>query len=174
MYFPKRISERARKGPVTAHLHYGFSMTPGLEHMTRRRSALEVIKEGKMGLTQEINYLLFPIGALGKSCTLQWIPDHVDIEGNKVAGSLANEARTFVPVTSSTTVFDANAVAKQKPCSNPRKTFSLPELNYSREIMTTITRLRPKHAHPLLLPFLKYTITTAWAFYSRIVPWMLP
>ncbi|GFX37942.1 RNase H domain-containing protein [Trichonephila clavipes] len=49
------------------------------------------------------------------------------------------------PVTSSTMVFDANAVAKQKLCSNPRKKFLLPELNYSREITTTITRLRTKH-----------------------------
>ncbi|GFU17179.1 RNase H domain-containing protein [Trichonephila clavipes] len=42
-------------------------------------------------------------------------------------------------------VFDANAVAKQKLCSNPRKKLSLPELNYSREITATITRLRTKH-----------------------------
>ncbi|GFX13590.1 RNase H domain-containing protein [Trichonephila clavipes] len=51
----------------------------------------------------------------------------------------------FEPVNSPTTVFDANAVAKQKLCSNPRKKFSLPELNYSREITTTITRLRTKY-----------------------------
>ncbi|GFY14544.1 RNase H domain-containing protein [Trichonephila clavipes] len=59
--------------------------------------------------------------------------------------SLVNEARTLEPVTSSATVFDANTVAKQKLCSNPRKKFSLPELNYSRGIITKITRLRTSH-----------------------------
>ncbi|GFU40736.1 RNase H domain-containing protein [Trichonephila clavipes] len=72
-------------------------------------------------------------------------PAHVDIEGNEMADSLANEARTLEPLTSSTTIVDANAVAKQKLCSNPRKKISLPELNYSREITSTITRLRTKH-----------------------------
>ncbi|GFV39866.1 RNase H domain-containing protein [Trichonephila clavipes] len=42
-------------------------------------SALEIIKERKMGLTQEINSLLFTIAALDKSCTIQKIPTHVDI-----------------------------------------------------------------------------------------------
>ncbi|GFT81145.1 RNase H domain-containing protein [Trichonephila clavipes] len=77
-------------------------------------SALEALKEGKMGLTQEINSDLFSIGELGKSCTLQWIPAQVDIEGNEMADSIANEVRTLKPLTSSTTVFDAKAVAKQK------------------------------------------------------------
>ncbi|GFT79154.1 RNase H domain-containing protein [Trichonephila clavipes] len=62
-----------------------------------------------------------------------------------MADFLVNEARTFEPVTSSTTVFDANAVAKQQLCSNPRKKFSLPELNYSREITTSKTRPRTKY-----------------------------
>ncbi|GFT55053.1 RNase H domain-containing protein [Trichonephila clavipes] len=85
------------------------------------RSALEVNKEGKMRFIQEIISLLFSIGVLGKSCTIQWIPAHVDIEGEEIVDFLANEARTLEPLTSSTTVFDANAVAKQKLCSNPRK-----------------------------------------------------
>ncbi|GFX76918.1 hypothetical protein TNCV_2257811 [Trichonephila clavipes] len=57
--------------------------------------------------------------ALGKSCTLQWIPAHVDIEGSEMADSSDNEARALEPIPSSTTVFDANAVAKQKLCSKP-------------------------------------------------------
>ncbi|GFU86273.1 RNase H domain-containing protein [Trichonephila clavipes] len=48
------------------------------------RSAFEAIKEGKMGLIQEINSLPISIDALGKPCTLQWIPVHVDIEGNEM------------------------------------------------------------------------------------------
>ncbi|GFT32253.1 RNase H domain-containing protein [Trichonephila clavipes] len=89
-----------------------------------------------MGFTQEINSLLFSIGALGKSCTLQWILAQFDIEGNEAVDSFANEAKTLEPVPSSTTVFDVNAATKQKLFSNPRKTFFLPELNYSREITT--------------------------------------
>ncbi|GFV43850.1 RNase H domain-containing protein [Trichonephila clavipes] len=68
----------------------------GIIVLSDYRSALEAIKEGKMGLTQEINSLLFSIGALDKSCTLQWILAHVGIEGNENAASLANEARTHL------------------------------------------------------------------------------
>ncbi|GFY31379.1 RNase H domain-containing protein [Trichonephila clavipes] len=111
------------------------------------RSALEATKEEKMELTQEINSLLCSICALGKSCTLQWIHVYVDIEGNEMIDSLANEPRTLEPVilSTSTTVFDANAVANQKSCLNPRIKLSLAELNYSREITTTITILKTKH-----------------------------
>ncbi|GFV94294.1 hypothetical protein TNCV_2267481 [Trichonephila clavipes] len=56
---------------------------------------------------------MFFIGAFGKSCTLQWIPAPVDIEGNEMADSLANQARTLESLTSSTTVFDANALANK-------------------------------------------------------------
>ncbi|GFV29429.1 RNase H domain-containing protein [Trichonephila clavipes] len=90
-----------------------------------------------MRLTQEVNSLLFSIGALGKSCTLQWIPAYVNIEGNEMADFFANEAR----------ILDESlmTVAKQKLCSNPIKKLSLTELNYSRDIAPAITRLRTKH-----------------------------
>ncbi|GFT63763.1 hypothetical protein TNCV_423811 [Trichonephila clavipes] len=63
------------------------------------KSALETMKEGKMGPTHEINSLLFSIGAFGKSCNFQWIPAHVDIQGNEMTDSLANEAGTLEPLT---------------------------------------------------------------------------
>ncbi|GFX83462.1 hypothetical protein TNCV_324111 [Trichonephila clavipes] len=52
---------------------------------------------------------------------IKWIPSLVDIEGNEMADFLVNEAKTLEPVTSCTTVFDANAVAKQKPLLKPKK-----------------------------------------------------
>ncbi|GFY17937.1 RNase H domain-containing protein [Trichonephila clavipes] len=83
--------------------------------------------------------------AKGGYGTNKWIPAHVDIEGNDMADSLANEARTLEPVTSATKVFDANVAAKQKLCSNPRKKLSLPELSYRQKIKTPLTRGRTKH-----------------------------
>ncbi|GFV71347.1 RNase H domain-containing protein [Trichonephila clavipes] len=62
-----------------------------------------------------------------------------------MADFLANEFRTLEHLTLSTTVFDAQAVANQKLYSKPRKKISLPELNYCREITSTINRLRTKH-----------------------------
>ncbi|GFX35160.1 RNase H domain-containing protein [Trichonephila clavipes] len=91
-----------------------ISNSDGIIELSDCRSALATFKEGKMGITQEINSLLFSIGALDISCTLQWIPAHVDIEKNEMVNSLANEARILEPVTSSTTVFDANTIANQK------------------------------------------------------------
>ena len=70
---------------------------------------------------------------------LQWIPLHVGIEGNKLAGSLANETSIF-----SIMVFDIKSVAKQKLCTNPQRK-SAPKSNYSRKITMTIAILRTKH-----------------------------
>ncbi|GFV09473.1 RNase H domain-containing protein [Trichonephila clavipes] len=103
------------------------------------RSALEAIKEEKMRLSQEINFLLFSIGALSKSCTLQLIQAHVDIEENEMADSLVNEARTLEPATSSIAVFDAKAVAKQKLGSNPRKRILV------SEYFIFVKRIHPDH-----------------------------
>ena len=110
------------------------------------RSALEAIQGGKTKLTQEINSHLLFNEAIRKSCILQWIPANLDTERNKLVAYHANEARKVEPVPLSTTVFDANAVAKQKLCANPLRKFSLPELSYSREIPTTIARLRTNTA----------------------------
>ncbi|GFS89205.1 hypothetical protein TNCV_1259411 [Trichonephila clavipes] len=61
--------------------------------------------------------------ALGKLCTLQWIPAHIDIEGNEMADSLANETRPLEPLTLSTTVFDANAVANKSSAQTQEKNY---------------------------------------------------
>ncbi|GFT69666.1 RNase H domain-containing protein [Trichonephila clavipes] len=95
-------------------------------------------------------------------CTHQWIPVYVDIERNTMADFFANEARTLEPATSSTTVYDANSVAKQKLCSNSRKTFSLSELNYCRETPATIIRQRTKHFKGMeIFPRVQYNMWNA-------------
>ncbi|XP_071034199.1 uncharacterized protein [Parasteatoda tepidariorum] len=47
------------------------------------KSALEVIKGGKTRLVQDINALLSTIVAREKTCTIQWVPAHCNIEGNE-------------------------------------------------------------------------------------------
>ncbi|GFX12670.1 RNase H domain-containing protein [Trichonephila clavipes] len=96
-----------------------------------------------MGLTQEINSLLFPTGALDKSCTLQWISAHVAIEGNEMADSFADEARTL----ETRFIYYGHSCQRSHKTKAPLKpnTYSLLDLIYSREIRITTTRLKTTH-----------------------------
>ncbi|GFX96508.1 RNase H domain-containing protein [Trichonephila clavipes] len=107
-----------------------------------KQSALEAIQGIKTRLNQDVNSFLLCIEETGKSCTLQWIPDHVDTKRKELANSLAKEGRTIEPAPLSTTGFDANAVAKQKALLKPRKISSLPESSHNRKVTTA---LRTKH-----------------------------
>ncbi|KAF8763874.1 hypothetical protein HNY73_022009 [Argiope bruennichi] len=71
-------------------------------------------------------------------------PAHLAIEGNEQANTLAKEARAVDPTPLSTTALDANAVERQRLCTN-RKKFSLTNLNYKRDITTTIARHRARY-----------------------------
>ncbi|KAF8776798.1 hypothetical protein HNY73_013743 [Argiope bruennichi] len=78
----------------------------------------------------------------------QKISSHVGIEGNKQAGTLAKEARAAHDSPLSATALDANAVARQRFCTNQKK-FSV--TNYKRDIRTTIARLRTGHLRGMRL-----------------------
>ncbi|GFS68049.1 RNase H domain-containing protein [Trichonephila clavipes] len=107
--------------------------------------SLEAIKRGKMRLVQDINELLSTIVAKEKTCTIQWVPAHLNIEGNEHADSLAKEARNIDPPPIKTTCLDVNAVAKHRLCDGSWKKWCLPELNLDRVVTTTISRMRMGH-----------------------------
>ncbi|GFT33095.1 uncharacterized protein K02A2.6 [Trichonephila clavipes] len=57
------------------------------------KSAIEAIRNGETNISCDIITLLEQLHSKRKSCILQWIPAHVNIEGNECADSLAKEAR---------------------------------------------------------------------------------
>ncbi|GFS85013.1 RNA-directed DNA polymerase from mobile element jockey [Trichonephila clavipes] len=80
-----------------------------------------------------------------KSCILQWIPAHVNIEGNECADSLAKEARDIEHKCTTITLDDANAVAKHKIMNHTFKKPQVTEFDCPRIITSTIARLRTEH-----------------------------
>ncbi|GFX15352.1 ribonuclease H [Trichonephila clavipes] len=67
--------------------------TEGLAIFSDSRAALEAIIKGDTNITSDINVLLESLHFRGKSCLLQWIPAHVNIEENECADSLAKDGR---------------------------------------------------------------------------------
>ncbi|GFT54020.1 RNase H domain-containing protein [Trichonephila clavipes] len=98
----------------------------GLVIFSDCKSALEVIKGGKVRFAQDINELLSTIVAREKTCTIQWVPTDVNIEGNGHADSLAKEARNIDPSPIKIPCLDVNADAKHRLRDGPRKKWCLP------------------------------------------------
>ncbi|GFV73581.1 RNA-directed DNA polymerase from mobile element jockey [Trichonephila clavipes] len=67
--------------------------TEGLVIFSDSKSAIEAIRNGETNISCDIITLLEQLHNKRKSCILQWIPAHVNIEGNECADSLAKEAR---------------------------------------------------------------------------------
>ncbi|GFV55910.1 RNase H domain-containing protein [Trichonephila clavipes] len=65
----------------------------GLVIFSDSKSAIETIRNGETNISCDIITLLEQLHNKRKSCILQWIPAHVNIEGNECADSLAKEAR---------------------------------------------------------------------------------
>ncbi|GFY08261.1 putative DD41D transposase [Trichonephila clavipes] len=94
--------------------------TEGLVIFSDSKSAIEAIRNGETNISCDIITLLEQLHSKRKSCILQWIPAHVNIEGNECADiyierereSLAKDARDMDHKCTTITLDDANAVAK--------------------------------------------------------------
>ncbi|GFX31479.1 RNase H domain-containing protein [Trichonephila clavipes] len=107
--------------------------------------AIEAIRNGETNISCDIITLLEQLHNKRKSCILQWIPAHVNIEGNECADSLAKEARDIEHKCTTITLDDANAVAKHRIMNHTFKKPLVTEFDCPRIITSTIARLRTEH-----------------------------
>ncbi|GFS96420.1 RNase H domain-containing protein [Trichonephila clavipes] len=119
--------------------------TEGLVIFSDSKSAIEAIRNGETNISCDIITLLEQLHNKRKSCILQWIPAHVNIEGNECADSLAKEARDIEHKCTTITLDDANAVAKHRIMNHTFKKPLVTEFDCPRIITSTIARLRTGH-----------------------------
>ncbi|GFX05718.1 RNase H domain-containing protein [Trichonephila clavipes] len=107
--------------------------------------AIEAIRNGETNISCDIITLLEQLHNKRKSCILQWIPAHVNIEGNEGADSLAKKARDIEHKCTTITLDDPNAVAKHRIMNHTFKKPLVTEFDCPRIITSTIARLRTEH-----------------------------
>ncbi|GFS58119.1 probable RNA-directed DNA polymerase from transposon BS [Trichonephila clavipes] len=112
--------------------------TEGLVIFSDSKSAIEAIRNGETIISCDIITLLEQLHNKRKSCILQWIPAHVNIEGNECADSLAKEARDIEHKCTTITLDDANAVAKHRIMNHTFKKPLVTEFDCPRIITSTI------------------------------------
>ncbi|GFU57435.1 RNase H domain-containing protein [Trichonephila clavipes] len=117
----------------------------GLVIFSDSKSAIEAIRNGETNISCDIITLLEQLHNKRKSCILQWIPAHVNIEGNECADSLAKEARDIEHKCTTITLDEANAVAKHRIMNHTFKKPLVTEFDCPRIITSTIARLRTEH-----------------------------
>ncbi|GFT38611.1 probable RNA-directed DNA polymerase from transposon BS [Trichonephila clavipes] len=117
----------------------------GLVIFSDSKSAIEAIRNGETNISCDIITLLEQLHNKRKPCILQWIPAHVNIEGNECADSLAKEARDIEHKCTTITLDDANAVAKHRIMNHTFKKPLVTEFDCPRIITSTIARLRTEH-----------------------------
>ncbi|GFT00988.1 RNase H domain-containing protein [Trichonephila clavipes] len=119
--------------------------TEGLVIFSDSKSAIEAIRNGETNISCDIITLLEQLHNKRKSCILQWIPAHVNIEGNECADSLVKEARDIEHKCTTITLDDANPVAKHRIMNHTFKKPLVTEFDCPRIITSTIARLRTEH-----------------------------
>ncbi|GFV45791.1 probable RNA-directed DNA polymerase from transposon BS [Trichonephila clavipes] len=72
---------------------HAIDSTEGLVIFSYSKSAIEAIRNRETNISCDIITLLEQLHSKRKSCILQWIPAHVNIEGNECVDSLTKEAR---------------------------------------------------------------------------------
>ncbi|GFW72136.1 RNase H domain-containing protein [Trichonephila clavipes] len=80
-----------------------------------------------------------------KSYLLQWIPAHVNIEGNECMDSLSKEGRNDDQLCNTITLADANAVANYRLLPHRYKKHLIVDFDCSRNLTSIIARLRTGH-----------------------------
>ncbi|GFU91524.1 RNA-directed DNA polymerase from mobile element jockey [Trichonephila clavipes] len=117
----------------------------GLVIFSDSKSAIEAIRNGETNISCDIITLIEQLHSKRKSCILQWIPAHVNFEGNECADSLAKEARDIEHKCTTITLDDANAVAKHRIMNHTFKKPLVTEFDCPRIITSTMARLRTEH-----------------------------
>ncbi|GFT85864.1 RNase H domain-containing protein [Trichonephila clavipes] len=133
-YFPTEPQTAGFVASVTPNavalrlgIHIALSMEDGVARASRRLDF----------------YLL--VHGRGKSCLLQWIPAHVNIEGNECADSLAKEGRNDDQLCPTITLPDANEVANYRLLPHCHKKPLIVNFDCSRNLTSIIARLRTGH-----------------------------
>ncbi|GFW43239.1 RNase H domain-containing protein [Trichonephila clavipes] len=92
---------------------------------------------------EAINVLLESLHCRGKSCLLQWIPAHVNIEGNEC--QKAKEGRNDDQLCPTITLADANTVANYRLLPHRYKKTLIVDFDCSRNLTSIIARPRTGH-----------------------------
>ncbi|GFX83919.1 RNase H domain-containing protein [Trichonephila clavipes] len=122
--------------------------TDGLVIFSDSKSVIEAIRNGETNISCDIITLLEQLHSKRKSCILQWISAHVNIECADIyiiyiyIYSLAKEARYIDHKCTTITLDDANVVAKHIIMNYTFKKTLVTEFDCPQIITSTIARLR--------------------------------